>query len=42
MKEKGIREGGLSKYCLGLASIEPSLKTNTFKPILNRIYRLNH
>ncbi len=41
MKEKEIREGGVSKYCLGLASVEPSLKVNAIKPILTRINRLN-
>lgn len=41
MKEKEIREGGVSKYCLGLASVEPTLKANAIKPILTRINRLN-
>lgn len=42
MKEMGIREGGISKFCLGLANIEPSLKVNTIKPILAKINQLNN
>lgn len=42
MKEMGIREGGISKYCLGLANIEPTLKVNTIKPILVKINQLNN
>lgn len=40
MKEMGIRQGGISKYCLGLANMEPSLKVNTIKPMLAKINQL--
>ena len=35
----GVREGGLSKYCLGVATLEPGAKTNRFKPRLHDLYR---
>ncbi len=41
MKALEVREGGISKYCLGLANVEPSLKANNIKPMLARINRLN-
>jgi hypothetical protein len=41
MKEIGVREGGLSKYCLGLLNLEPNIKSNLFKPMLARINQLN-
>lgn len=37
MKEKGIREVSISKYCLGVASMVEKAKTNRFKPLLNKI-----
>ncbi len=41
MKEIGVREGSLSKYCLGLLNIEPTIKANMFKPMLSKINQLN-
>ncbi|MCA0229801.1 MAG: polyphosphate polymerase domain-containing protein [Bacteroidetes bacterium] len=41
MRDMGIREGGLSKYCLGLMSVEPGIKANLFKPMYSKIHRLN-
>ena len=41
MKEMGVREGGLSKYCLGIMSIEPTIKANLFKPMFTKINQLN-
>jgi len=37
LKEKGIRQRGLSKYCTGRALLEPSLKKNAFKARLRFI-----
>jgi hypothetical protein len=37
LRELGFREGGLSKYCLGIAILEPSAKRNRFKPVLRRL-----
>lgn len=34
MRNMGIREGGLSKYCLGVVSFNPNIKQNNFKPQL--------
>ncbi len=41
MREMGVREGGLSKYCLGLMCVEPSIKANLFKPMYHKITQLN-
>lgn len=37
LRTLGFREGGLSKYCLGIAILEPSAKRNRFKPVLRRL-----
>ncbi|MBN1819160.1 MAG: polyphosphate polymerase domain-containing protein [Prolixibacteraceae bacterium] len=37
MREKKIRQRGLSKYCTGRAILEPGLKQNAFKPRLRFI-----
>jgi hypothetical protein len=37
MKEKHIRPGSLSKYCFGLAQLEPALKQNNFKPRISSL-----
>ncbi|WP_428663246.1 polyphosphate polymerase domain-containing protein [Runella sp.] len=42
MKKMELREGGISKYCLGLANVEPSLKINTIKPILSKINQITN
>jgi hypothetical protein len=36
----GLRPGALSKYCLGVATLEPSARKNRFKPILGRLDRI--
>lgn len=40
MKEMQIREGGLSKYCLGVISQYPEVKQNNFKKKLKTISKL--
>jgi VTC domain len=40
MKEQKIKEGGISKYCLGVASLYHHVKTNLFKEKLNQIKKL--
>ena len=39
LREKKIRQRGLSKYCTGRAMLEPELKRNGFKPRLRYIYK---
>lgn len=36
MKMNNLREGFMSKYCFGMASLVPGLRQNNFKPTLNR------
>jgi hypothetical protein len=40
MRELGVREGALSKYCLGIASLEERAKKNRFKGALRRLQRI--
>jgi hypothetical protein len=42
MKKYKIRSGSLSKYCLGLISLNPNLKKNNFKMIYNQIITINN
>jgi hypothetical protein len=35
-----FRGGGVSKYCLGIALLEPGAKHNRFKPVLRRLERI--
>lgn len=42
MKQHGIRKGSLSKYCLGMISIDNSIKHNRFKRIYTRLINLNN
>lgn len=37
MRQQRRRPGGLSKYCLGLISLDQTLKQNRFKPILRHL-----
>lgn len=37
MRQQGRRPGGLSKYCLGLISLDQTLKQNRFKPKLRHL-----
>ena len=40
MRRMGVREGALSKYCLGIALLDPTAKRNRFKSVLRRLERL--
>ena len=40
MRRLGLREGALSKYCLGIAILEESAKKNRFKGILRRLEQI--
>ena len=40
MRRLGLREGALSKYCLGIASLAEGAKTNRFKGVLRRLERI--
>ena len=42
MKKYKIRSGSLSKYCLGLVSLNPKLKKNNFKMMFNQITKANN
>jgi len=41
MKEEHIREGSISKYCFGIASLFNGVKQNNFKPKILTINKLN-
>ena len=40
MRRLGLREGALSKYCLGIASLAEGAKKNRFKAVLRRLERI--
>jgi len=42
MKEMGIREGGLSKYCLGALKLNSTLRINNFKPKILKLNKLKN
>jgi hypothetical protein len=42
MKKNTIREGSLSKYCLGLISLNNQIKHNNFKHRYNKILKINN
>lgn len=42
MKKHTIREGSLSKYCLGLVSLNNGIKHNNFKHSYNKILKINN
>jgi hypothetical protein len=42
MKKYTIREGSLSKYCLGLVSLNNGIKHNNFKYSYNKILKINN
>ena len=42
MKKHTIREGSLSKYCLGLVSLNNQIKHNNFKHNYNQILKINN
>lgn len=37
LREKGIRPGSFSKYCIGTILLNPEIKHNRFKPILHQL-----
>lgn len=37
MRSKNIRQGGISKYCLGVIGLYQHAKTNRFKPFLHKL-----
>lgn len=41
MKQNGIRQGSLSKYCLGLISLNRQIKYNNFKQVYHKILKIN-
>lgn len=42
MKQLHIREGGISKYCLGVVSLNHKIKHNNFKASINFLKKINH
>jgi hypothetical protein len=40
LRSLGFREGALSKYCMGIALLEPAAKRNRFQPVLRRLERM--
>lgn len=42
LKEMQVREGGLSKYCLGVISHYPEIKKNNFKRKIKTLHKLKH
>jgi hypothetical protein len=42
IKRKKINSNSVSKYCLGMACLNPGIKQNNFKSILNTINKLNN
>lgn len=42
MRERGIRPGGMSKYCVGMLMLGRPVKHNAFKPVLRLLDRLRH
>ena len=40
MKEKHIREGSISKYCLGIIEMYPGLKSNLFKSKIRQVKKI--
>jgi hypothetical protein len=42
LKNKKIASNAVSKYCIGMASLYPSIKKNNFKTLLHKINKLNN
>ena len=40
MRDQGLRPGGISKYCVGMATCVPGIKTNKFKDRLRMLGNL--
>jgi hypothetical protein len=41
MRARRLREGSLSKYCLGIAALEPAARTNHFRRALRRLENID-
>ncbi|MBL7964546.1 MAG: polyphosphate polymerase domain-containing protein [Flavobacteriales bacterium] len=41
VRERGIRPGGMSKYCVGLLLVDAAPKYNAFKPLLMQLVQLH-
>lgn len=42
LKRKHIREGSISKYCLGIATLFDNIRANNFKERINQFKKLQH
>lgn len=42
LHRKGIRPGSMSKYCIGMALLNPELKQNLFKQTINQLKHISH
>lgn len=40
MRARNVRPGGVSKYCAAVASLDPVVKANRFRPVLRRLETL--
>jgi hypothetical protein len=40
MKQQGVRSGSISKYCLGVVSLDRTIKHNRFKPQLRHLQKI--
>ena len=40
LKERHIRQGGMSKYCMAVSKLIPGIKSNNFKPKLRNVYKI--
>ena len=40
VRQRGVREGAISKYCFGVFSLFPDLKSNNFKPRVRFIHKM--
>jgi hypothetical protein len=42
MRQLGLSEFSLSKYCMAMSALDPALKSNNFKPVFKKIQKINH
>ncbi len=40
MKQQGVRSGSISKYCLGMVSLDGTIKHNRFKPQFSHLQKV--
>jgi len=40
VRERGVREGSISKYCFGVFNLFPDLKSNNFKPRVRFVHKM--